>query len=82
LVFNAVSRALSEHDRWVPLSARMAITEDALASLAGAGMVVVSAEDLRVMFGHWRRSVTNVLGAQDAYDRLRAALPERTTADE
>lgn len=43
---------------------------------------IVETEDLRAAFAHWRRPVTNQLGGQDAYDRLRAALPEGTTTDE
>jgi uncharacterized membrane protein len=74
VVFNAAAQALSINGHWVRLGIRQAIADEVLAALDGAGLVVVSAEDLAAVI----RDRYSVEGHQAAV-RLRAALPERTT---
>jgi hypothetical protein len=88
VVFNAVDKALSANGHWVRLGVREAIAKEAIAALAGAGMVVVSAD----LLADIDRAFTNLGVCTDRdcehpvcgwvpptlVHRLRAALPERT----
>lgn len=79
-----VQAAVRAHEcAWTAGASRRDLVRATLeAAMSASGMVIVSAEDLRTVFAHWLRPVTNQLGGQDAYARLRAALPEETTTDE
>lgn len=75
IVHNAADRALSSRGHWVPLSVRVAIAETVLAALAEQGMVIVPAEDLRIVSSPRSPVLPDEITAHlDARARLRSVL--------